>query len=78
MNLSPYERRASCIGTVPSTNLCPGIGRGSIDPREITFDLNAACSERLRSLFGGDESRSSNGRHRLRLEPLGCDSYRFG
>jgi hypothetical protein len=48
-------------------------------PREITLDLKMSSGgERLRSLFGSEESHGSAGRHRLRLEPLGYDWYRVG
>jgi maltose alpha-D-glucosyltransferase / alpha-amylase len=47
------------------------------EPREVTLDLQRFGSpERLRSLLGSEESRAAEGRHRLRLEPLGYEWYR--
>ena len=45
-------------------------------PHEITLRLDGAG--RLRSLLGNEDSRSSDGRHRLRLEPLGYEWLRAG
>ena len=45
-------------------------------PTELTLDLQARHGDRLRSLLGNGESRATDGRHRLRLEPHGYDWYR--
>jgi maltose alpha-D-glucosyltransferase/alpha-amylase len=46
------------------------------EPREVTLDLAGAT--RLRSLLGREGSHATNGKHVLRLEPLGYEWYRPG
>jgi maltose alpha-D-glucosyltransferase / alpha-amylase len=46
------------------------------EPREVTFELTGA--PRLRSLLGREGSHATNGKHTLRLEPLGYEWYRPG
>jgi maltose alpha-D-glucosyltransferase / alpha-amylase len=46
------------------------------EPREVTLEL--AGAPRLRSLLGREGSHATNGKHALRLEPLGYEWYRPG
>lgn len=45
------------------------------EPRDITLALDGA--RYLRNLLGREDSRAMNGRHSLRLEPLGYEWYRL-
>jgi hypothetical protein len=56
----------------------PGLHNFDEKPREITLDLKISDGDRLRSPLGSGESHGSAGRHRLRLEPFGCNWYRAG
>jgi len=62
-----YERRDSAVVCVHNFG---------DEPREVTLGLGQAS--RLRSLLGTDDSRATNGRHALLLEPLGYEWYRVG
>ena len=48
------------------------------EPRDVTVEPGVDGGERLRSLRGGETSRAPDGRHRLRLEPLGHEWFRAG
>ena len=46
------------------------------EPRDVTLALDGASY--LRNLLGREDSRATDGRHSLRLEPLGYEWYRLG
>ena len=62
-----YEERGTAV-------LC--VHNFADEPRDVTLDLGGASY--LRSLLGREDSRATDGRHHLLLEPLGYEWYRVG